>query len=139
MRKISDLIRDRNPLILTPNVTVQRACQLMRERRTGAALVASDDNKLKGIFTRGDAVNRVLAEGKSAAKITVGQVMTAQLRTVSPATTAIEALRIMEDRGCRHLPVVDDGKILGVIFRGDFRGLELDLIEEEAKVWERIR
>jgi CBS domain-containing protein len=139
MRKISDLIRDRNPLILSPNVTVRCACQLMRERRTGAALVASHDHELKGIFTRGDAVNRVLAEGRSAVKTTLGQVMTADLRTVSPATTAIEALRIMEDCGCRHLPVISDGKILGVIFRGDFKGIELDLIEEEAKVWERIR
>jgi CBS domain-containing protein len=139
MRKISDLIRDRNPLILSPNVSVRRACQLMREHRTGAALVASDDKELKGIFTRGDAVNRVLAEGKSATKTTVGQVMTAALRTISPATTAIEALRIMDDCGCRHLPVTREGKILGVIFRGDFRGAELDLIEEEAEVWQRIR
>lgn len=75
MRRISDFIRDRNPLILSPNTTVQRACQRMREFGVGAALVASENGELKGIFTRGDAINRVLAEGKSALKTTLDQVM----------------------------------------------------------------
>ncbi len=139
MRKIAELVRDRYPLVLSPEVTVWRACQLMREFRTGAALVAENGRELKGIFTRGDAVNRVLAEGKSARKTTLAQVMTAKLRTIGPATTAIEALRIMEDCGVRHLPVIGEGKILGVVFRGDFKGIELDLIEGEAMIWERLR
>jgi CBS domain-containing protein len=111
----------------------------MRQRHTGAALVVGVGRELEGIFTRGDAVNRVLAEGKSATKTTVGQVMTTKLRTIAPTTTVIEALRIMEDCGCRHLPVLNEGRILGVIFRSDFKGNELDIIEEEILVWERIR
>ena len=53
-------------------------------------------------------------------------------------TTAIDALRTMSDRGYRHLPVVADGKILGVISRGDFKGLELDRLEDETHLWECI-
>jgi CBS domain-containing protein len=138
MRKMSDLVRDRNPLILSPGMTVQHACQRMRRGRAGAVLIASNDGRLKGIFTRGDAVNRVVAEGKNPAETTLNEVMTTSIRTISPNATVIDALRIMEDCGCRHLPVVYSDKIVGIVFRGDFRGLELDRIEEEAELWEKI-
>jgi len=138
MRKMSDLVRDRNPLILSPGASVQNACQEMRRGRAGAVLIASNDGRLKGIFTRGDAINRVLAEGKNAAETTLDNVMTTSLHTISPDASVIDALRIMEDCGCRHLPVIHDDRIVGIVFRGDFRGLELDRIEEEADLWEKI-
>ena len=138
MRKMSDLVRDRSPLILSPDTSVQHACQGMRRGRAGAVLIASSDGRLKGIFTRGDAINRVLAEGKNPAKTTLNEVMTTSLRTISPDATFIDALRKMQDCGCRHLPVIHGDRILGIVFRGDFRGLELDRIEEEAELWEKI-
>lgn len=138
MRKISDLVRSRNPVILPASATVQQACQRMRKERVGAVLVVSEDGRLAGIFTRGDAINRVLAAGREAAKTPLAKVMSTALRTAPPNATVIDALRIMEDRGCRHLPIVANGKILGLIFRGDFRGLELDRIEEEEELWRRI-
>ena len=139
MRKMSDLVRDKNPLILPRSATVQQACQRMRRGRAGAVLIGSNDGRLRGIFTRGDAVNRVLAEGKNPSETTLDEVMTTSLRTVSPNATVIDALRLMEDCGCRHLPVIHEDRIVGIIFRGDFRGLELDRIEEEADLWERVR
>jgi CBS domain-containing protein len=138
MRKMSDLVRDRRPLILSPAMTVQHACHRMRRGRAGAVLIASNDGRLKGIFTRGDAINRVVAEGKNPKETTLSEVMTTSLRTISPDATVIDALRIMQDCGCRHLPVVHSDRIVGIVFRGDFRGLELDRIEEEADLWERI-
>lgn len=139
MRKLSDLVRDRRPLILEPAMTIQNAARHMRDHRAGAALVAADDMQLRGIFTRGDAVRRVLAEGRDPASTILEQVMTPTPRTVPPSTTAIEALRIMHDCGCRHLPVVErGGTIAGLVFRGDFRGRELDRIEEEEEIWEQI-
>lgn len=138
MRKISDLVRDRNPLILSPFDTVQHACAQMRRGRAGAVLVASHDGRLEGIFTRGDAINRVLAEGKNATDLTLNEVMTDSLRTIAPDASVIDALRMMEDCGCRHLPVVQGDQIVGLVFRGDFRGLELDRIEEEAEIWAKI-
>lgn len=138
MPNISDLVRDRNPLTLKPDASVQHACERMRESRAGAVLVVSSDGELLGIFTRGDAINRVLAQGKAAHETTLGQVMTAQPRTVPPNTSVIDALRIMSDRGCRHLPVLAEGRVVGLVFRGDFRGRDLDRIEDEAVLWERI-
>jgi CBS domain-containing protein len=55
--------------------------------------------------------------------------MTPKPITITPTTRAIDALRKMHEHGFRHLPVVDDGKILGVVSRGDFKGLELDLLD----------
>ncbi|HKT19455.1 MAG TPA: CBS domain-containing protein [Stellaceae bacterium] len=138
MRKLSDLVRSRNPVILRTKTTVQHACQRMRADRAGAVLVVSANGQLEGIFTRGDVVNRVLAEARNPAKTTLAEVMTAVLHTAPPNATVIDALRVMDDCGCRHLPIVEGGKILGLVFRGDFRGLELDRIEEEEELWERI-
>ncbi len=139
MRRLSDLVRDRSPLLLAPDLSVQEAAKRMRDCRAGAALVVSANGELKGIFTRGDAIRRVLAESRDPATTRVDEVMTTELRTVPQRTNVVEALRVMQDRGCRHLPVVDaEGRAVGLVFRGDFRGRELDRIEEEEDLWERI-
>ena len=57
---------------------------------------------------------------------------------MSPGKSAIDALRLMQDGGCRHIPVVEQGKIIGVVSKGDFRGIEQDELDEETGIWERI-
>jgi CBS domain-containing protein len=138
MRKMSDIVRNQDPLALPPSATVREACQSMRDRRVGAVLVAEADRRLVGIFTGRDAVHRVLAEGKSAADMALEEVMTREPDTISSGKVAIEALRVMEDRRCRHLPIVDDGKVVGIVSRFDFTGIELDRLDEETGLWERI-
>jgi CBS domain-containing protein len=138
MRKMSDIVRNQDPLALPPSATVREACQSMRDRRVGAVLVAEADRRLVGIFTGRDAVHRVLAEGKSAADTTLEEVMTREPDTISPGKVAIEALRVMEDRRCRHLPIVHDGKVVGIVSRFDFTGIELDRLDEETGLWQRI-
>jgi CBS domain-containing protein len=138
MRKMSDIVRHREPVTLPPEATVKEACRAMRDHRIGAILVTEDDLGLVGIFTGRDAVHRVLAEGKSAAKTPLSAVMTRDPTTMSPGKTAIEALRLMEDRRYRHLPIVDGGKVVGIVSRYDFSGLELDRLDEEIGLWERI-
>jgi CBS domain-containing protein len=110
----------------------------MRDRQIGAVLVAEGDAKLVGIFTGRDAVSRVLAAGKDAAATTLGDVMTYNPDTMTPNHTAIEALRLMQDARCRHLPILNDGKIVGIVSRGDFRGVEQDRLDEETGLWERL-
>ena len=96
----------------------------MRDRRVGAVLVTKKDCRLLGIFTGRDAVGRVLAEGKSASRTKLFEVMTCDPTTISPGKTAIEALRLMEDGRYRHVPIVEDGKVVGIVSRFDFSGLE---------------
>jgi CBS domain-containing protein len=138
MRKIADIVRSQDPVMLPPVATVQEACRCMRSRRVGAVLVAEEDRRLVGIFTGRDAVHRVLAEGKDAGRTTLAEVMTPEPDTLPPGKIAIEALRLMEDGRYRHLPVVDDGKVVGILSRFDFSGLELDRLDEETGIWERI-
>jgi CBS domain-containing protein len=110
----------------------------MRDRRVGAVLVTDGDRRLVGIFTGRDAVHRVLAEGKSAVRTTLAEVMTPNPDAMPPGKMAIEALRLMEDGRYRHLPIVEDGKVVGIVSRFDFSGIELDRLDEETGLWERI-
>jgi CBS domain-containing protein len=138
MRKMADMVRNQDPVALPPEATVKDACQRMRDRRIGAVLIIEADRRLVGIFTGRDAVHRVLAEGKNAARTTLAEVMTRDPDTMPPGNTAIEALRRMEDGRFRHLPIVDDGKVVGIVSRFDFSGIELDRLDEETGLWERI-
>src|SRR5262249_1232171 len=107
---MSDIVRNQDPVTLPPSATVKEACQRMRDRRVGAFLVPDGDRRLVGIFTGRDAVHRVLAEGKSAVRTMLADVMTPNPDTMPPDKMAIEALRRMEDRRYRHLPIVGNGK-----------------------------
>ena len=138
MRQMADMVRNQDPVTLPPEATVKDACQRMRDRRIGAVLIIEADRRLVGIFTGRDAVHRVLAEGKNAARTTLAEVMTRDTDAMPPGNTAIEALRLMEDRRFRHLPIVDDGKVVGIVSRFDFSGIELDRLDEETGLWERI-
>src|SRR6266446_807001 len=138
MRKLSDIVRNQEPVTLPPSATVGEACQSMRDRRVGAVLVTEADRRLVGIFTGRDAVHRVLADGRSAATTKLAEVMTRDPDTMPPGKTAIEALRLMEDARYRHLPIVENGKVVGVVSRFDFSGIELDRLDEETGLWERI-
>jgi len=138
MRTMSDLVRSQDPLTLPPTATVMEAAQLMRDRSVGAVLVTEADRGLVGIFTGRDAVCRILAEGKDPSVTTLAEIMTAEPLTMTLRQTAIEALRLMQDARCRHLPIVHDGKPVGIVSRGDFRGIEQDRLDEETGLWERI-
>ena len=138
MRKMSDFVRNQNPLTLPPDATVEEACRYMRDRRVGAVLVTADDGRLVGIFTGRDAVHRVLAEGKSAGDTKLTEVMTRDPDAMPPGKTAIEVLRLMEDGRYRHVPIIENGKVAGIVSRYDFSGLEIDRLDEETGLWERI-
>jgi CBS domain-containing protein len=139
MRRLSDIICNQEALVLVQTTTVKAACQQMKARRVGSALVVNQASVLVGIFTGRDAIERVLAPGKNAARTTLADVMTANPTTMSPDKTAIEALRLMWDGGFRHVPVVSKGKVLGVVSRGDFRGDEREQLDEERDLWEHMR
>jgi CBS domain-containing protein len=136
--QLTDLIRDSNPLRLTPAVTVKRACQEMLKNETTAALVTHSDGRLVGIFTGRDAC-RVIADSKNPAKVTLAEAMTKAPKTVSRDATAMEALRLMWDCGFRHLPVTDKGRAIGLVRRRDFKSEDLNRLEDERYYWEHMR
>jgi CBS domain-containing protein len=136
-REMAEIIRNRKPLTLPATATVQEACRHMNDHKVGAVLVTKGTGELVGIFTGRDAV-RVLAEGKDG-DTPLRHVMSKDPHCLPPRHTAIHALRLMRDGGFRHVPVVEDGVVIGVVSRGDFRGLEQDRLDEETGIWERMR
>ena len=138
MRKMSEIVRHQKPVILSQDTTVKHACCSMRDARVGAVLVTDKGGNLVGIFTGRDAVARVSAAGRDSATTRLRDVMTREPHTMAPSKTAIDALRLMQERGFRHVPVVDNGRLLGVVSRGDFRGLEQDRLDEETLLWEHM-
>ncbi len=136
-RPMSEILRNQVPLTLPPEANVQEACKRMHARNVGAVLVTDPNGALLGIFTGRDAVH-ALARAQDPAATKLRQVMTKHPQTLPPGCTAIEALRLMHDGGFRHVPVVRDGAVVGVVSRGDFRGLEQDRLDEETGLWERL-
>ncbi len=117
-RKLAYIIKDQKPLVMPKGETVQHACKLMWERRAGSVLVVDHGQRLIGIFTGRDAVRTLAQQGKSAAHMSLDQAMTPNPTTITPDHRAIDALRAMCDGGFRHVPVVEDGRIWGVVSRG---------------------
>jgi CBS domain-containing protein len=138
MRRLSDIVRNQNPVTLPPTATVKHACECMRQRKVGAVLVTDKDNRLIGILTGRDVVGRIVAEGKNPETTTLADVMTRKPRSMPPGCSAVEALRLMHDAGCRHIPIVENDTVLGVVSKADFRGIEVDRLDEETGLWERI-
>ena len=135
-RKISVVVR-RKPVTLHSTATVQQACQEMHRHRIGAIMVTDAEEGLQGIFTGRDAV-RLLAEGKSPVHTQLDAVMTRNPAHMPPAHSAIDALRLMHDGGFRHVPVVAQGCVVGIVSAVDFRAVEHDRLDEESGFWERI-
>jgi CBS domain-containing protein len=136
-REVATIIKNQQPLVLAADETVQRACQLMSESGFGSVLVVDNQQQLTGIFTGRDAVRR-LAEGKDAANKSLGFAMKRNPVTITPDSHAIDALRAMSDGSFRHLPVVANGKIYGLVSRSDFTGIEIDRLDEEVHLAECI-
>ena len=139
MRKLSDVTLKQCPLTMNETASVMEACNRMRDGQAGSILVTGDTGRLVGIFTGRDAVCRVLAHRRDAATTRLAEVMTPNPTTMSPDQTAIDALRLMWDGGFRHVPLVKNGRIMGVVSRGDFKGLEQNRHEEERDLWEHMR
>ena len=135
-RLMSEMVRDQRPIILRADATVADACRQMNEHRVGAVLVTDTDDNLVGIFTGRDVVS-TLAQQR-APDCALEAVMTRAPDVMPPGRTAIDALRLMQDGGFRHVPVVDCGRAVGVVSWGDFRTSEHDRLNVETSYWERI-
>jgi CBS domain-containing protein len=135
-RHMSEIVR-RKPVTLPGTATVQEACRLMHEHRIGAILVVDDVGALEGIFTGRDAV-RLVAHGMHPGHMRLEAVMTRRPECMPPTHDAIAALRMMHDGGFRHMPVVENGRVVGIVSHGDFRSNEHARLDEETGIWERI-
>lgn len=98
--------------------SVLDAAKLMNDRRIGA-LVVTSGNRVVGIFTERDILNRVVAAGKEPGSTPVGKVMTSPMACCRRDTSLAECKAVMSEKHIRHLPVVEDGKLFGMVSAGD--------------------
>jgi CBS domain-containing protein len=103
---------------ITPDTSVYHALELMVEKNVSALLVMEND-KLAGIFTERDYARKVVLKGKKSTETQIGEIMTSNLITVSPESTIDECMALMTGKYIRHLPVITDGKLAGIISIGD--------------------
>jgi len=137
LRRIRDVLQSPVTVQLPPTATVLAAARLMAAKKQCAALVLSKQG-LEGISTEQDAVRRIIAAGHHPAHTKLCDVMTEDPDTIGPDEPAIKGLQMMEDGGYRHLPVIHDGRVLGVISRSDYLGEERAELETERHLWESI-
>jgi CBS domain-containing protein len=121
---------------LSSNNTVRQALQLMADKNIGA-IVIKDQDKLIGIFSERDYARKVVLKGKNSTDTKLAEVMSKEVITISSDMQIDACMQLMTDKRVRHLPVVDNGKSIGIISIGDVVRLMIDeqkyLIDELKK------
>ncbi len=114
------LLEEKGGLVhqVAPEETVLEAVRLMNQRKVGALLVTRE-GRLEGIFTERDVLCRVVAEGKDPGKTRVKDVMTRRVVVVPPQCTVEEAMEVVTEKRCRHLPVMEGEELRGLVSIGD--------------------
>jgi CBS domain-containing protein len=105
-------------LTVPPEMTVAAAAEVLIRNQVGSVLVM-DGGRLVGIFTERDILRRVVGERRDPATTKVADVMTRDLVVMRPTASAIDAMKVIAEKRIRHVPVVDGGKVLGVVSQGD--------------------
>ena len=120
MSTVANCLANKRPgaVSLPPSATVLAALELMRDRKMRSVLVV-DAGKLKGIVTQGDCAMKVLRPGLSASETRLESIMTPEPLTVSPEAPLERCMDLMMGRRIRHLPVTEQGQLIGMISIGD--------------------
>jgi CBS domain-containing protein len=101
-----------------PDAPVLEALKLMAEHGVGA-LVVLEGERLAGVISERDYARKVILHGKSSSETPVREIMTGRVVTVTPAQTVADCMAVMTEKHFRHLPVVEDGRVVGVLSIGD--------------------
>ena len=120
MKSVQDILGNKGHDVwsVRPDDTVFDSLKVMADKGVGALLVM-DGDKLVGIVTERDYARKIILEGKSSQNSTVSEIMTGQVLCVSPSQTVDECMALMTDKRARHLPVLDNDKVVGVLSIGD--------------------
>lgn len=132
---VSDVMND-NPVIISRKASVTDAAREMKGEGVGSIIVV-DDGAPVGIATESDILRQVVAEGKNAANVAVDEIMSQPPITISPDEKMIEAIRIMSEKKIRRLPVVENGKLAGIVTERDLLRISpllLDVAREMASI-----
>ena len=136
-RRIRQIMLSAEVATLPPSASVYAAAVVMKRQRQCVVLVMTEE-RLEGILTEQDVVRRVVAERRDPSTVTLADVMTTNPDTIAAGDLALTGLQMMEDGCYRHLPVIENGHVIGLISRVDFLGEEKTELETERHCWERL-
>lgn len=126
-----------NPLMVTPSINVVEAAKLMRKRRIGSVIVVEKEQPV-GILTESDILRKVVAEGRDAASVKVSEVMSTPIIVTEPYISIEQAMMTMGKCNIRRLPVVENGKLTGVITHRDITRIS-PILYEISREWPEIQ
>jgi CBS domain-containing protein len=132
MSTLRDLCQ-REVFFVRAGQTVLEAARYMAERNVGAVAVL-DQDRLAGIFSERDVLNRVVARGRDASTTLLREVMTSNPVVVDISSTIGDCLQVMRQAGCRHLPVVDRGRFAGMVSLRDALQVDLEETRDEIRM-----
>jgi CBS domain-containing protein len=117
---VSRLLQEKGREVVSasPGTTVKESAEMMARHRIGAILILEEE-QVAGIFSERDLLTRVVLKGLDPAATPLGEVMSTDMVYVTPETPICEAMAVMTERRCRHLPVLDGGRLLGMVSIGD--------------------
>lgn len=120
MKTVQQLLATKSTLVysVTPNTSVLEALQFLMEKNISSLLV-QENGALLGIFTERDYARKIVLQGKSSANTLIEEVMTAELTTVKLSDSIENCMKIMTDRRIRHLPVMENNVVRGLVSIGD--------------------
>jgi CBS domain-containing protein len=136
MKTIKEILQSKphGVLSISPEASVLDALRLMAEKEVGA-LVVLENEHLAGIFSERDYARKVILHGKSSKDTSVREIMTAKVVYVRPEQSVEECMALMTDKRIRHLPVLQDNRVIGVISIGD---VVKEVISEQRFVIEQL-
>jgi CBS domain-containing protein len=132
MKNIRPLVEGKIVHTVPPDTSVLDVARFMSEKRVGAIVILEGDRPV-GVFSERDLMERVVIRGRSPAEIRVKEVMTRDILTGSPDDSYIDCMKKMQSRGCRHLPIVEGGRVVAMLSLRDLLKVEIDEKEEEIK------
>lgn len=125
--------KGRNVVTIDSSTSLWVASGILDQHRIGAAVAVKTDGSLCGVLSERDIVRRIAELGSDALELTVDQAMTRDVVTASPSMTIDQAMECMTDRRIRHLPVLENGALIGIISIGDLVKRKIAQTEAEAE------
>lgn len=130
-RTLRQIVAGQTVVTARADTSVRTAAVTMATHKVGAILVVDPGGALSGLFTERDVLNRVVARSLDPDTTPLSAVMTTNLQTASPDKPLAHALHLMFEGGFRHVPVVEDGKPIGMVSARNALGLEIHQFEQE--------
>ncbi|WP_026897827.1 CBS domain-containing protein [Daejeonella oryzae] len=136
MKSVKNLLNTKSGLIFSVNgnTSVFESLELMMEKNISALLIIEND-KLEGIFTERDYARKIILKGKTSRETEIKEIMSSDIITITPDDTIDHCMKVMTEKHIRHLPVLQNDKVIGMVSIGD---LVRFVIEDQKKTIEQL-